>query len=269
MWSVNRGKAFLTVPDTTVSLKVEVLTLSGLQQIEINRFDAATRGVAWEEHPPSRDQKKVVNQYLKYLSKMWENDKAEGPNVNPPPSVYSRDPRRQTGQHHQNLVQIKSMNTQPIPAHLPSNISYRPGPPIASAPIPIPTAVPIAVLTPVEQTIGPQPPPSYQMATRGSALEAALLGATQKIQDLAPKTEKCLKPVEIPKTKGMEALKKTLKRRYLNEGKTSEEWEVCDNNKCPKVAEASPRTPCNSPENLIIDTSVSDPEENTEKPMEM
>ena len=107
MWSVNRGKAFLTVPDTTVSLKVEVLTLSGLQQIEINRFDAATRGVVWEEHPPSRDQKKVVNQYLKYLSKMWENDKAEGPNMNPPPSVYSRDPRRQTGQHHQNLVANK------------------------------------------------------------------------------------------------------------------------------------------------------------------
>ena len=201
VWSVNRGKAFLTVPDTTVSLKVEVLTLSGLQQIEINRFDAATRGVASEEHPPSRDQKKVVNQYLKYLSKMWKNDKAEGPNVNPPPSVYSRDPCRQTGQHHQNLVQIKSMNTQPIPAHLPSNISYRPSPPIASAPIPIPTAVPIAVLTPVEQTIRPQPPPSYQMATRGLALEAALLDTTQKIQDLAPKTEKCLKPVEIPKTK--------------------------------------------------------------------
>ena len=145
VWNVVRGKAFVTVPDTTISLKLDVLTLSGLQQIELNRFDAATRGIVWEEQAPSRDQRKVVNQYLKFLSKMWEGDKNEAPKA---PPVFSRDPRRQTGQQPQNLIPI-----QPVPTY-----TCTPSGTVCPHPIPGPPAIQI--------TNGHTPPPSYQ--NRGS-----------------------------------------------------------------------------------------------------
>ena len=241
VWNVVRGKAFVTVPDTTISLKLDVLTLSGLQQIELNRFDAATRGIVWEEQAPSRDQRKVVNQYLKFLSKMWEGDKNEAPKA---PPAFSRDPHRQTGQQPQNMIPIQPVPIQPAPIHVPQVA--------LSAPIPIPGPLAIQI------TNGHTPPPSYQVAVQASALEATLRNTEQgKTPGSAP---------QAPKPIIIEPLKKFLKRRYFD-GKPSDEWEVCAKAKHPRNGEV-PETPANSPTGLIIDINASITGVNTEKPME-
>ena len=153
VWNVLRGKAFATIPDSTVAIKIDVLTLSGLQQIELNRFDAATRGVIWEEQAPNKDQRKVVNQYLKFLSKMWEHEKMEASKSGGPmPTILTKDPHRQTGQHPQNLIPIQLVpilsKNMPMPQVGPS----RPNHQMPSAPIPWPRQCPLGSPHPCRTT---------------------------------------------------------------------------------------------------------------------
>ena len=210
----------LQLSQTPVAIKLDVLTLSGLQQIELNRFDAATRGVIWEEQAPNKDQRKVVNQYLKFLSKMWEHAKMEATKSGGPmPTILTKDPCRQTGQHPQNLIPIQPVPILPKNMPMPQVGPSRPNHQMPSAPIPIPGSVnvPLAVLTPVESLKGQTPPPSYQATIQASVLEAALKSTSQR----------ALPPAPTPEETGSAArhlpLKKLLKRRFQHEGKLLEE----------------------------------------------
>ena len=48
-WHVTDNEAHLTVPDLTCTIRTDIVTLEGVYQLELNRFDAASRYVCWQQ----------------------------------------------------------------------------------------------------------------------------------------------------------------------------------------------------------------------------
>ena len=49
IWHVTDNVAHLTVPDLTCTIRTDIVTLEGVYQLELNRFDAASRYVRWQQ----------------------------------------------------------------------------------------------------------------------------------------------------------------------------------------------------------------------------
>ena len=49
IWHVTDNVAHLTVPDLTCTIRTDIITLEGVYQLELNRFDAASRYVRWQQ----------------------------------------------------------------------------------------------------------------------------------------------------------------------------------------------------------------------------
>ena len=62
----------MQVPDLTCAIRTDIVTLSGVYQLEVNRFDAATRFLPWSPYyQPNVGQKKNINKFLRYLQITW------------------------------------------------------------------------------------------------------------------------------------------------------------------------------------------------------
>ena len=82
IWHVTDNVAHLTVPDLTCTIRTDIVTLEGVYQLELNRFDAASRYVRWqqplEDSPPiigsshpNDGQKQALCKYLRFLHSHW------------------------------------------------------------------------------------------------------------------------------------------------------------------------------------------------------
>ena len=67
-WSVPQKVVHMQVPDMTCAIRTDIVTLSGVYQLEANRFDAATRFLPWSPYfQPNEGQKKSINKFLRYF----------------------------------------------------------------------------------------------------------------------------------------------------------------------------------------------------------
>ena len=74
-WDVNEGNVHVTVPDLTVGLNMQFVTLSGIYYLELNRFDAISRYRNWaSDHSPTTSQKKLLSKYFAYILKQWKDE---------------------------------------------------------------------------------------------------------------------------------------------------------------------------------------------------
>ena len=74
-WSVNEGKAHINLPDLTLGFRIEALTMSGIQTIELNRFDAAARFVPWDNgFQPTKCQKMLMAKVFGFILSDWRED---------------------------------------------------------------------------------------------------------------------------------------------------------------------------------------------------
>ena len=74
-WSVNEGKAHINLPDLTLGFRVEVLTLSGMHTIEVNRFDSAARYLPWDsDFQPNPNQKRLITKLFGFIISDWKDD---------------------------------------------------------------------------------------------------------------------------------------------------------------------------------------------------
>ena len=71
-WNVPQKVVHMQIPDMACTIRTDLITLSGVYQMEINRFDAATRFHPWTPyHQPNEGQKKSINKFLRYLQATW------------------------------------------------------------------------------------------------------------------------------------------------------------------------------------------------------
>ena len=69
------GNVHVTVPDLTVGLNMQFVTLSGIYYLELNRFDAIPRYRNWaSDHSPTTSQKKLLSKYFAYILKQWKDE---------------------------------------------------------------------------------------------------------------------------------------------------------------------------------------------------
>ena len=86
-WDVNEGNVHVTVPDLTVGLTMQFVTLSGIYYLELNRFDAISRYRNWaSDHSPTTSQKKLLSKYFAYILKQWKDEVI-------PPRIDPRNPQ--------------------------------------------------------------------------------------------------------------------------------------------------------------------------------
>ena len=73
-WNTHTNGVAVTVPDTTCLLKVEMLTLTGLTQFELSRFDKISRQVNWDDNRyiPTDSQKFSLFKYIKALENKYD-----------------------------------------------------------------------------------------------------------------------------------------------------------------------------------------------------
>ena len=81
-WHVTDNEAHLTVPDLTCTIRTDIVTLEGVYQLELNRFDAASRYVCWQQplktspptigtSHPNAGQKQALCKYLRFMHSHW------------------------------------------------------------------------------------------------------------------------------------------------------------------------------------------------------
>ena len=81
-WHVTDNEAHLTVPDLTCTIRTDIVTLEGVYQLELNRFDAASRYVRWQQpletspptigtSHPNAGQKQALCKYLRFMHSHW------------------------------------------------------------------------------------------------------------------------------------------------------------------------------------------------------
>ena len=86
-WDVNEGNVHVTVPDLTVGLTMQFVTLSGIYYLELNRFDAISCYRNWaSDHSPTTSQKKLLSKYFAYILKQWKDEVI-------PPRIDPRNPQ--------------------------------------------------------------------------------------------------------------------------------------------------------------------------------
>ena len=74
-WGVNEGKAHINLPDLTLGFRIEALTMSGIQTIELNRFDAAAHLVPWDNgFQPTKCQKMLMAKVFGFILSNWKED---------------------------------------------------------------------------------------------------------------------------------------------------------------------------------------------------
>ena len=82
IWHVTDNVAHLTVPDLTCTIRTDIVTLEGVYQLELNRFDAASRYVRWQQpletsppvigtSHPNAGQKQALCKYLRFMHSHW------------------------------------------------------------------------------------------------------------------------------------------------------------------------------------------------------
>ena len=73
-WNTANGSTQILMSDATCNLKIEMVTLAGLYQFEMSRFDRASRFISWDDsrYTPSEFQKSCIHKYLKVLENKFD-----------------------------------------------------------------------------------------------------------------------------------------------------------------------------------------------------
>ena len=143
-WDIPTREVLMTIPDMTVAIKTDIVTMTGVHSVEMNRFDAAYQHSYWNSQNPPRDcHKRALTQYVRYLSRCWADT---GVNANVVPGRRPQMPlsRAMLNVHAGPVAPDHPLSTQPpnpggppfsgIPAPM-----ARP-PPIVGSPFSIPLA---------------------------------------------------------------------------------------------------------------------------------
>ena len=74
-WNVAEGKANITLPDLTLGYRIEAISLSGIHEMEINRFEAASRFLGWGPGcMPNPSQKRLMCRFFGHIMQNWRED---------------------------------------------------------------------------------------------------------------------------------------------------------------------------------------------------
>ena len=81
LWNVNDSTVQITAPDMLIGFQAQLIKLSGVYTMEMNRFDSFThyRNLA-PEHPPNVHQRKLLRKYLCFVLSQWPEEDVQGHN---------------------------------------------------------------------------------------------------------------------------------------------------------------------------------------------
>ena len=166
----------MQIPDMACAIRTDIITLSGVYQLEINRFDAATRFNPWTpQHQPSEGQKKSINKFLRYLQATWADLGRSPPEypANPTPT-FTPNGRVPNGRYYCSynpgpFPLCRCPRIQIIPGNTMTIIPDHPHPAGAPPQVPLNTHSPHSLNPyggqPVYPIVNPNPTPSGPLAS--------------------------------------------------------------------------------------------------------